>query len=64
MLMYLKCIASMAIVVGVAIGLNHLTHGRVDAETFIACSALWWGIRAYYRDDEVNTAHNQKVLED
>lgn len=39
---------SFAFTVGTAVAVHHFSGGRVDATLFIAGSALWWGIRAYY----------------
>lgn len=33
--------------IGCGVIAHHVTHGRIDLVTFIACAALWWGIRAW-----------------
>jgi hypothetical protein len=53
----LASIASFALTIGIAAAVDCFTGGRVGGAEFIACCALWWGIRAWYRQDEVNTAH-------
>lgn len=48
-------IVSFVIVIAIAIGVDK--GFDLDAVGFIACSALWFGIRAWSRAGEVNTAH-------
>lgn len=53
---YLKSVLSVAATFAIAFGANRLSNGAVDITAFLAGSALWWGVRAYYIAD-VNTAH-------
>lgn len=55
-------IFSFLFIIGLAVVVDR--YGSLDATTFIAGSALWWAIRAYYREPDVSTAHQTKNLED
>jgi len=45
---YIKSIASVALVLSLAIAANWLSKGAADPVAFVAGSALWWAVRAYY----------------
>jgi hypothetical protein len=53
---------SFLIVVGLAALLDRFA--RIDATTFIAASALWYGIRAWGKADHVSTVHKNKIVEE
>lgn len=53
---YLKSVLSAAATIAVAALTDWVTNGAIGTVAFVAGSALWWGVRAYYLA-EVNTAH-------